>query len=409
MLSPGQYYSLVLMCMASASMSLICSGAVVIATWKAQTKSLYQTLIFGLSITDLVGSFATIFHPFMLPRHTREEGLLWASGNDATCTVAGFFLVSCYPLVSFFSMFLSAYFLAKVRYNASDKDLAEKYMRPGIAVAIFLCGSLAVLGSATRSFAPRVYTNVCNFGDCEVGKLDECEPESGMSWYLGWVQVGLFVLPSVAALTMTLCVYVTVRAKLNKGRRFVFGGGQQQQNSRNDKLVAVRNQALLYSFSYWNSFFWYFVYGVVGDGDSSMMEKQGEPFYFTIAVLVWLLVPLQGVVNFAVYTRPRYLQWRKEKLSRYMALRKAISVQPVSAIQHLRSTSVTKGSRRTTLRDSVARVFRGLSDETQLDATESPEHTSGHSHRVGLDETEAAETTWENDEEGSSERSLALP
>lgn len=393
MLLPQQYYALIILSVVSATLSVVCSGTIVLASCKDKTKSLYQTLIFALSLADLIGSFTTIFHPFMLPRRTREEGLLWASGNDATCSVAGFFFVSCYPLVSFFSMYLSAYFLAKVRYNAQDGVLAKKYLLPGVIVAIVLCGGLAVVGGATDSFAPRVYHNVCYFGDCEMGKDCTETFESGMSWYLGWVQVVLLVLPALISLGLTVCVYMTVRAKLIKTRKFVFGSQDQQRSNQQEKLVAVRNQALLYSLAYWNSFFWYFVYGVIGGDDTVMVEKESDPFYYTISVLVWLLFPLQGVVNFMVYTRPRYLQWRKANMSACMALQKAISIEPVGTLQHLRSTALTEAPSRsyhfpgkTAIRNSMARAFGRLSDETctgpttfqedRTDPTEDPTQTN---------------------------------
>ena len=266
MLSSRQYHTLVGLSMSSATLSSVCSGATILASWKGKAKSLYQTLIFGLSLVDLVGSLATILHPFMLPRQTREDGLLWASGNDATCTLAGFFFTISYPMVSFFSMFLSAYFLLKVRHNVQDRVLANKYLKPAIVLALLLCGGLAVVGSATHSFAPRVYHNVCYFGYCEVGKTEECEGsfQPGLSWYLGWVQVALVMLPALVSFVLTVCVYMTVRTKLIQARRFVFGSNDQQRNHQQGKLVAVRTQALLYSLAYWNSFFWYFIYGVVG-------------------------------------------------------------------------------------------------------------------------------------------------
>ena len=251
-------------------------------------------------------------------------------------------------------------------------------------LAVLLCVGLGVVGSATNSFAPRVYHNVCTFGDCEVGRVDECADtyESGLSWYLGWVQVVLLILPSLISLCLTICLYVTVRAKLMKTRRFVFGSNDQQRNHQQDKLVAVRNQALLYALAYWNSFFWYFFYGVIGGDDYVLVEKEGEPFYFIIGVFVWFLFPLQGVVNFAVYTRPRYLQWRKANLSPCMALRKAISIEPVGATQHLRSTATTHASVQAStaskpLRFSLARAFGRQSEDVQgQDRTDRPEDSS---------------------------------
>ena len=86
-----------------------------------------------------------------------------------------------------------------------------------------------------------------------------------------------------------------------------------------------------------------------------MVEKEGEPAYFAIQLLVWILFPAQGLVNFFVYTRPRYIQWRQMHIhkGRWFAFRKAISLEPVSATAHLqRSTAETAAS------SALTRVFQ---------------------------------------------------
>jgi hypothetical protein len=353
MISPKQYYTLVVVSVVSASLSSIFSYVTIVAAWRGKNSSLYQRLLLLLSAANMVGSFALIFHPFSLPQRTREEGLLWAFGNDATCSVSGFFFVSCFPLVSFFHMYLSGYFWAKVRYNAQHTVLtSRRYAWHGVALAIFLCLSLAFMGSASQSFAPRVYHNICSFGDCELGKMDDCRETrgSGVSWYLGWVHLAFVVLPSLVALVMTIAVLATVRAKLIRGQRYDASARNQRllTTHQQDKLRAVRTQALLYSLSYWNSFFWYFANGSVGRDDLLMEEKQGKPFYFTVAFLSWLLFPLHGLVNYAVYIRPRYLHRRKAGRSRCTALLEAISFEPVSILQHLKPATETRPSQKVT-------------------------------------------------------------
>ena len=262
--SPVQYYTAVLASIVSSLLSFAGSSAVIVSSFRDTKHSIYQQLVLAISLTDALGSFTNLFFPFLLPRYTREAGgLLWASGNQATCRLTGFFFVLCPPLVSFFGLYLSAYFLARVRYNTSDEKIRTFYFRPAMAFAVLLCFGLALAGAVIpNGYAPRVYHNVCNFGDCAIGKVDECEYETGLSWYLGWLQVGMIVLPALMALGCTIAVYFTVRAKLRASRRFAFSGTRNQQ--QDDMLKATRTQAICYSLAYWNSFFWYFMFGILG-------------------------------------------------------------------------------------------------------------------------------------------------
>lgn len=355
-LSAAQYYALVITSTVSSILSCAGSCSVTISSYR-EIQSIYQRLVLSLSIADAIGSLTNIFHPFLLPRYVRDYGLLWASGNASTCSAMGFFFALCPALVSFFSLYLSSFFFLKVRYNTQDRIIQRRYLLPGNIVAVTSCLGIALVGVAIRGYAPRVYHNICNFGDCVIGYVDECEQETGLSWYLGWIHVALIVVPGLVALCLTIAVYFSVRAKLKASRRYHFQGADMQTND--DKLKATRTQAILYCLAYWNSFFWYLVFGIVGGDDKIMVEKEGTPPYFAMQLLAWMFFPLQGFVNFLVYTRPRYLQWRKiETDSRIRALRQAVSLQPISATAHVRS-NISKQSKST--RSGLSKTASGLS------------------------------------------------
>jgi len=341
--SPAQYYATVVASIVSSLLSLAGSSAVIIASFKASRDSNYQRLVLSLSVADALSSFTNIFHPFMLPRYVREAaGLLWASGNEATCSAAGFFFVLGPALVSFFSLYLSAYFFIKVRYNLQDEFIKKSLILPGSVFALVVCFGFAITGVATNGYGPRVYHNVCSFGDCEIGMLEECEFETGLSWYLGWIHVALIVLPALISLGFTVAVYFSVKAKLQATQRFSFENCLEE----NKLLTATRSQAFWYALAYWNSFIWYLVFGIVGGDDFLLEDNEGKPGYFSLQLLSWWFFPLQGFVNFIVYTRPRYLQWRQSSPDKsiFFAFRQAISLQPVGATAQIRSSRLTSGS-----------------------------------------------------------------
>mmetsp|Transcript_42475 Transcript_42475/g.102316 ORF Transcript_42475/g.102316 Transcript_42475/m.102316 type:complete len:501 (+) Transcript_42475:370-1872(+) len=358
MLSEAQYYTLIGVSMFSSTLSMASSSIIVISASRKPSSSsstsgtsnrsnnhnnsnksvsVYQRILLAMSLTDVIGSFFFLLHPFLLPRYTRELGMRLASGNSATCTLAGFFLVLCPLLVTFLSLWLSLYFYMKVKYNKQERDMV-KLFRHLVSASVLVCLGLAISGLVVpQGYAPRTYHNVCTFGDCVMGKVDECDVETGASWYLGWVNVVLFVLPAVAALGLTAGLYCTVKKKLAATRQFSFVDQNTQQQQ--DLLKATRNQATLYALAYWNSFFWYFLYGMTGGDDPTVIDQEGEvPYLFAVQVLVWFFFPLQGFVNLVVYSRPRYLQWRKMYVQegRWFAFRKAVSLQPVSATAQIR-------------------------------------------------------------------------
>ena len=354
MLSEAQYYTLIGVSTFSSTLSMISSGIIVISASRKPSSStsaaprtsnnggnksvsVYQRILLAMSLTDVIGSFFFLLHPFLLPRYTREFGMRLASGNFATCSLAGFFLVLCPWLVTILSLWLSLYFYMKVKYNKQERDMVNLF-RYLVTASFLVCLGLAISGLIVpQGFAPRTYHSVCSFGDCVMGKLDECNVEAGASWYLGWVNLVVFVLPAVAALCFTAGLYFTVKKKIAATRQFSFVDQNTQQQQ--DLLKATRNQAMLYALAYWNSFFWYFLYGMTGGDDLTVIDQIGEvPCLFAVQVLAWFFFPLQGFVNLVVYSRTRYLQWRQMYVheGRWFAFRKAVSLQPVSATAQLR-------------------------------------------------------------------------
>lgn len=78
------------------------------------------------------------------------------------------------------------------------------------------------------------------------------------------------------------------------------------------------------------SFVWYFVNGILLGFDTWIRDREGEWPLYIIQVLSWTFIPSQGILNFIVYTRPVYQQWRRAMpdRSRLFALWKASKLEP---------------------------------------------------------------------------------
>jgi hypothetical protein len=90
-------------------------------------------------------------------------------------------------------------------------------------------------------------------------------------------------------------------------------------DTTNAKERAVRTQAFLYAGTYWCSFIWMLIATIGGLFSINNVETpdQTEPessiTLDILVVLIYFFYPLQGFLNFLVYTRPRYLEYRKSE------------------------------------------------------------------------------------------------
>jgi hypothetical protein len=82
----------------------------------------YTRLLFGMSCCDIVSSITLMVMPFLLPSESSQR--VWAFGNDATCSVIGFF--QQFSLSAFlYNGCLSFYFVLTARYRWKNHQLAR--------------------------------------------------------------------------------------------------------------------------------------------------------------------------------------------------------------------------------------------------------------------------------------------
>lgn len=87
-------------------------------------------------------------------------------------------------------------------------------------------------------------------------------------------------------------------------------------------------------------------------GNINIQQREGTALLFAIQVLAALMYPLQGFLNFAVYARPRYLDWRMHGHTRLGAISKAMALEPYNPQQSQRHTLQPVSLRRIIAKDS---------------------------------------------------------
>jgi len=112
-LSYAQQLALVVLPKVAGLVSFVGSGLIVASVLKSKKKRshTYHRLLFGISCVDMSSSFWLGLSTWPIPE---ETGLLWAAGNQQTCSLQGFF-TQFGITSSFYNASLSLYFLPVIR------------------------------------------------------------------------------------------------------------------------------------------------------------------------------------------------------------------------------------------------------------------------------------------------------
>lgn len=336
----------------SASLSITGSGLIIYLARKRARKELYHRLMSFLSATDIILSTSVILQAFSLPVEDAPDAV-WAVGNHATCTAAGFLFMYGSVTIAYYNAVLSVYFYLLVVYNFRDQSLVWRFEIPAHVLGVLLTLITPIAGVIldTYGVAPGLIT-ACVYAayprGCLTSEDVECTGglESVPMDYISLVVTGISVFIGFSA---TVMLYWRVRGQLRRNLRYAKAftkissntlkvpqsdgndgtlqgtegrdvlkrsisfrssrkANRQQAQLHNrghisERLRSVRVRSLLYSAIYCNLFVWVIVATLV----SSL-----KPSLFPLQFVIYLLFPLQGALNAIVYIRPRYIHWRAE-------------------------------------------------------------------------------------------------
>ncbi len=115
---------------ASASISILASALLIAHLLRSHQRlsTTYHRLMFGLSIADIVFSFAFALNIFMVPKEM-DYIVPGAQGTVGTCTAQGFFVSVGGLLSTYYNCSICFYYLAIIKYNRSDAYIAKKLER----------------------------------------------------------------------------------------------------------------------------------------------------------------------------------------------------------------------------------------------------------------------------------------
>lgn len=266
----------------------------------------------GLSTADFLCTSAVILQPFMLPTYTN---LMFAMGNDQTC--AGVGVLMLFMLASYlYSCFLGIYFLMVVRQGAKMQRSRSFSIEPWLHTWPWLLTiAIAIVGVRSQAFAPSPVLGACWLGCTYTESRDDCLPHEAIYASTPFMVVAFFSF--LTGMICTCMVYFTVRRKIRNDEHHVFRPSLELESDitlsvpkqRNKKLERVAEQALCYAGAYANSFL-VVLFGLVVSYWEVDEDEVDRPLFVVTLLIVYSLYPLQGWINFLIYSRPTSKKWR---------------------------------------------------------------------------------------------------
>ena len=319
LLSVGQ--TIGLFCAAGISISLSLFGSccvIYIARKRAwEEGETYHRIVSILSIIHIVLDVSVVFGAVSVPKEL--PGRHWSLGNMTICSILGSVTTFAFLAFSLLNAGLSVYFWLIVRRNWTNVKIKYWMELPMYMVTFTLSIGLAVAGFVTDSYNYINLAHQCVIkkAACVVDASDErqygdydlkacADPGSIHFSIIEVVYVFWVLVAPIVGFTATISVYRYVRLQLGKTRTRSMTSASS--NLAND----VSWQAIWYSIVYSNSFLWPFMIALVilAGPEDNYLGREGEAQLFLVQFLVFLFTPISGWLNFIVYIRPKFNQWR---------------------------------------------------------------------------------------------------
>jgi len=297
-------------------------------------KSMYRRLVFGMSCMDILHSLCWVAAGLPAPKDEAADYTIHAIGNRATCNIQGLgFDIGIFGSLLYTTM-LSIYFVMVVVYSKpEDAKRIEPFFH---VISIFIPLGFGILTLMTK-----------NYNDSGTGcwivsyPLNCTDPHNDVECIRGehayehaWVLHGIantFCILIVIACMVRLVWFMRKRLeKMNKYGANEFGTKVNKTESKKQRngLRKSKNeqqkmftQAMLYIGSLILSYMFCYAY-----------EMKRNNFW--LYLLEVTLLPLQGIMNFLIFIRPRVVMIMEFEpdLSYFQAFYTAITVKEVISL-----------------------------------------------------------------------------
>ncbi|GFH61639.1 hypothetical protein CTEN210_18115 [Chaetoceros tenuissimus] len=291
------------------SISLLASGFLCFTIWVSPKglQSPYSRIIFGFSVADVLQSIGVVLSPFLSPAN--DPDYIFSKGTVASCEGIGFILIMGSHAILWYILFLTYYFLKRVKYKQTPQDFAkceEKLISTFIwiyAIATSVYPLIKEQINATKHggvcmIAPRPFDCVTNGEECTRG---ENANRSVLLFSIILVVI-VFLLLIIVLVTFTCYMY-----NAEKAIQPTSGSNNDNAQRRTHKGMDLTKQAAHQSILYILAFL------LVYSGTILALilrllkvENTAVTFWF-----VSLFYPIGGFLNMIIYTRPKVQALKK--------------------------------------------------------------------------------------------------
>ncbi len=283
--------------------SFLCSlflVSYILCSHKRRSK-VFGRIMVGLCIADMLSSF---FGWFLSTWPMPSESWLHygAVGNTQTCSMQGFlFQLGLSTATMYQSSLLLYYFLTIV------KEWRETQIKKW-EICFHLVPCMVGLVTSIVGLVLEIYNPVSRGSVCWIA---EYPPYCGQSlsctrgfnanpfqWWLLYIFVCTTFLWLIIAMAS---IFHKVHAVEKKAQRYA-------HSSSNDNSREVAMQALFYAIAYTIPWIWAPIRGAIDTADIIFKYPTADNAVVALSIVNAVIFPLQGLLNFLVYLRPRYTQ-----------------------------------------------------------------------------------------------------
>ncbi|GFH44723.1 hypothetical protein CTEN210_01197 [Chaetoceros tenuissimus] len=302
-----------------------------------------------MSISDILFSLGLFLTPFMSPKDNPDA--LFAIGTTESCEAIGFIFIIGIQCLVYYLVFLTYYFMRRVKYKVTPQNFAKKEEKYFHAVFIVLSLGVAVTAAATGSINPHAYGSICDIGVYPEGcdKFDDMVCERGQKGKEFTANGALIVMIVFITLIVILGMFthhvyrqereLQIPARkiggmkpsashhveteepnngeeLNEGEKS--HEEEEEEGSRDNNNISEtkeKNKMVLTKQAFHQSLLYIFAFSMVYIGPAIALfrrkftDEVKEPEW--LFWLVSLVSPLGGVFNILVYTRPKVLKLKE--------------------------------------------------------------------------------------------------
>lgn len=255
----------------------------------------YHRLMLAMSIVLMLVSVFVGMSTWPIPRGTPH--VYDARGSEATCQTQGFFI--CLSLcIVMYNVALSTYYLLVIGYGRKERHLRDKE-RWVHAIVLAIGFSLSIAGLPLN-----LYNSVqvwCFIGPipCDSGDI-VCRPDQNDYEIYRWAMFGGPLWFCIIFITgLMALMYAKVRRQEIASRKWRRGTEDRMKQLTKE----TRDQATFYVLSF-------YITWIFPTITRAMTAFGSVPPFWLLYVSVFF-IPLQGLLNFLIYMRPRYRRYQK--------------------------------------------------------------------------------------------------